>query len=213
MRWGLAFTPIYALLSEGGGDSIRLTPLPLIEPYGVEGLKQSETGSFEDEMMDGIDVTSEISSSVETRVLLAVSVSESAPVDVAQWIAWLTTQTPGYVTEIGVRLESVFTSHSSLVIVSVPTHAWVRLPETSAYQFIGFIKSGNLLPDLQATSSVATQVPKKVLPTKIVQDNISHDSGYRQQTSEIFPFYMDDRAPPSPRSKDLASARLLDALK
>ena len=165
----------------------------------MEGLEQSGTGSSEDEMMDRMDVTSDISSSVATRVLLAVSVSKSGRVDVAQWTRWLTTQAPGNVAEIGVRLESVFTSHSSLVIVSVPTYAWVRLPERSAYQFIGFIKSGNLFPYLQATSSLAKQPPKKTVRANMARDTASHDSGYSEETTEgraFPPFHTDNRAPP-----------------
>lgn len=132
MRWRLAFTPIYALLSEHGGNSIQLAPLPEAEAT-VTPSKSSPCSPRPPEP-------------TETRVLLAVSVVESTVPDIAQWVNWLTNQAPWDVINVQVRVESVFNSHSTLVLVSVPTHAWNRLPDKAAYQFIGFIRSDNLLP-------------------------------------------------------------------
>ena len=43
------------------------------------------------------------------------------------------------------QLECMYKSHSTLLLVSVPTVGWSRLRESAAYRFIGFIKSGNLI--------------------------------------------------------------------
>ena len=42
-------------------------------------------------------------------------------------------------------METAFSAHSTLVPVSVPISVWNHLPDTSAYRFVDFIKSGNLL--------------------------------------------------------------------
>ena len=81
----------------------------------------------------------------QTRVLLAVSVVQEADPDTEQWVSWLTSQAPSDVTQVEVQVEGIYRSHSTLVLISMPTFAWDRLPERTAYRFIGFLKSANLL--------------------------------------------------------------------
>jgi len=168
MRWRLAFTPVYALLSESGGNSIHLAPLALSEPSITKFPEQSVTSSSGYHLLDSMDTTSNNPSSSSprldvtknTRVLLAVSLAETGSVDAAQWTRWLTTGAPGNVTGIGVRLECAFESHSTLAIVSIPTYAWARLPEKPGYYFVGFIKSENLVSKTQEDLKDARRLEK-----------------------------------------------------
>ena len=158
MRWKLAYTPFYANLSEHRRTSIELAPLPMGDKSNVEDSASVEESSSAYEPMDTSfhDETTTLSSTQPssqsspssnsgTRVLLAVSVSQEADLDIDQWISWLTTQAPWDVTAVDVQVEGIYRSHSTLVLASVPTPVWDRLPARAAYQFVGFIKSGNLL--------------------------------------------------------------------
>ena len=159
MRGRLAFTPIYALLSERGGNSIELAPLPAVStPTPPQNsISSSESASTIDHMdtsvQEGSSVTTDTPPSSKSslgplsqaRVLLAVSVVREAECDLEQWVAWLTSQAPWDVTRVEVQVEGIYKSHSTMVLVSVPIFAWDRLPDRAAYRFVGFIKSENLL--------------------------------------------------------------------
>jgi len=62
-----------------------------------------------------------------------------------RWATWLATAAPWDVMKVDVQIESVFKSHSTLVLVSIPTTGWNLLAERPAYKFIGFIRSQNLV--------------------------------------------------------------------
>lgn len=158
MRWRLQFTPIYALLSEHGGNSIHLAPLPTprisethtsLQDHGDHALADDPMDlSSNDESPFSASVQQSSQSSVtagpETRVLLAVSIQQDAVRDVSQWVTWLTTQAPWDVTKVEVKVEGAYESHSTLVLVSIPIYAWDGLPDKEAYRFIAFIRSNNL---------------------------------------------------------------------
>ena len=160
MRWRLAFTPIYALLSERGGNSITLCPLSdvgvsdiqdaqlLVELEATDNPQEGQTSMIAD---NSPSLQTSQKQTVDSRVLLSVSVVQDAIHDIPHWVSWLTTAAPWDVTKVDVRVESIFRSHSTLMIVSIPTHAWSRLPERPAYRFVGFIQSGNLF-ELQTSS-------------------------------------------------------------
>ena len=142
MRWRLAFTPIYALLSESGGSSIAICPLSDGKTSGgpdLELIAELEaTGHVQDgEVTTITDDSPSLSTlqeqTVDTRVLLSVSVVQDTIHDVSNWVSWLTTAAPWDVTKVDVQVHSVFRSYSTLVVVSVPTSAWARLPERPAY--------------------------------------------------------------------------------
>ena len=163
MRWRLAFTPIYALLSERGGNSITICPFAKNRAWHRPGLQllaeleapnDSQDTQVSMAMNDSPISQPPRKQTVDTRVLLSVSVVQDAIHDVPHWASWLTTAAPWDVTKVDVQVHSVFKSHSTLVVVSVPTYAWDRLPERPAYRFIGFIRSGD---DFQAARS--TKVP------------------------------------------------------
>ena len=131
------------MLSEQSTPSIHLAPIP------VEGA--SPPNSLE------------LGASIDTRVLLAVSVAQDTEFSVTDWIHWLNTpKAPAEILNIDVRLESAFISHSTLVLLSVPILAWSRMVDRDAYNFIGFVTSENLLrksevQDLDATKAKQSQ--------------------------------------------------------
>ncbi|KAL9619233.1 MAG: hypothetical protein Q9204_008318 [Flavoplaca sp. TL-2023a] len=140
MRWRLLYTPVYALLSEHGGHSIELAPqsAPAQATFFLDGANPE----LEEDMMDISAPEARIAS--DTRVLLSVSISDDATCDIAEWKEWLTHKAPRIVTQIGVKVEAVFKSHSTMLMTSLPIVVWDCLPDKAAYRFMGFVKSGNL---------------------------------------------------------------------
>ncbi|MCJ1481210.1 hypothetical protein MMC06_001366 [Schaereria dolodes] len=175
MRWRLAFTPIYALLSEHGGHSIEISPLPIMNIGNPSLLSSHSTSSVssadpmnlsssqDDSMFSSSTQPSSQSSPprtvTNTRVLLAVSIADDAAHDISEWKTWLTTQTPWDVTRVDVRVEAVFESHSTMLLASVPIYAWDILPDRTAYLFVGFIRSGNIQQP-HSSSRIASQALK-----------------------------------------------------
>ena len=159
LRHKLAYTPIYAALAEKGGNSIVISPLSGSFSPSPQGSECSAGPGFNtgtavvtsaQEQVNTANnapaaLLTPVSLTESTRVLLAVSVAEDVAHNVAQWMSWLTTAVPWDVSKVDVRLECMYESHSTLILVSVPTVGWNRLPESAAYRFIGFIKSGNLI--------------------------------------------------------------------
>lgn len=154
-------TPIHVSLSEHGSNSITIPPMPrTLPPVHYQGGSENgftpsgEAAMILDENGQLYQTPPASASSPnfafppptkpETRVLLSVSVAEDIGHDTAQWVHWLTTGAPLDVTKIDVKVEAIFKSHSTLVLVSIPVVVWTQLPETAAYQFIGFVQSANL---------------------------------------------------------------------
>ena len=116
------------MLSERSSPSIHLAPLPdnnLSERRISQRLANPELG---------------------TRVLLAISLAQNVEPNVTSWINWLNTdKAPAEILKIDARIESAYDSHSTLILFSVPTVAWSRMADRDAYNFIGFVRSENLL--------------------------------------------------------------------
>ena len=144
LRHKLLYTPIYAALAERGGNSIVISPLPRNYSPLPQG-SECPTGPSSNTDVASLATPNPVSLAESTRVLLAVSVAEDVAHNVAQWVSWLTTAAPWDVSKVDVRLQCMYKSHSTLLLVSVPIVGWNRLPESAAYRFIGFIKSGNLI--------------------------------------------------------------------
>lgn len=171
MRWRLRFTPIYALLSKHGGDSIDLSRLPSTKRSRPPTVTEADENSMP--LDDPMDLSSSDESNLslslhpssrssepplfETRVLLAVSIRQDAACEISQWVNWLTTKPPWEVTRIDVKVEGVYESHSTLMLVSLPIFVWDSLPCREAYRFIAFIRSGNLQQP-QVNSRLAPKV-------------------------------------------------------
>ena len=182
LRWRLQFTPFYALLSEHGGKSIHLGPLPLPAihdsvaelPSNGECTTNSEPTdpSSSDESLFTESPQQSSQSSLDTRsdtrVLLAVSIQHEAVHDVSEWVSWLTSEAPWDVTKIEVQVEGVYKSHSTLLLVSIPIYAWDSLPDRGAYNFVAFIKSGNL-----RNPTRSQQISEKHVPNGASQEHKS----------------------------------------
>ncbi|KAL8987232.1 MAG: hypothetical protein Q9177_003541, partial [Variospora cf. flavescens] len=236
MRWRLAFTPIYALLSEHGGHSVQLSPLPLplSLPLLTESVQmQPGPGSFDPSPNlanlppipeSSYSTSSQQSSSgtaVDTRVLLAVSIAGDATLDVCQWKKWLVSQAPLEITSVDVQVEGVFQSHSTMLVTSIPIRAWDGLPERAAYRFIGFVKTENLfgigasnIPQKQSINETDLSVAEPRPSSLSKPDWSSSNSAQEEAYSASFESFLSDHplnswsaSTPSSGSSAATSAR------
>ena len=143
------------MLSERGGQRIHLAPFPPQESSlptipGLEAL----TG---------------------TKVLLAISVAGNADLSVANWTDWLKSdKVPAGIMRIVARIESAYESNSTMVLLTVPISAWSRMVDRDAYNFIGFVRSENLLETLGTQGQNTTKGEQSESPASSQDSRVRH---------------------------------------
>lgn len=166
IRWRLKYTPIYTLLSEHGGNSIAMIPLPrheLADMAELDSVPQTASNMDADNSsrLPALEIPT-----IDTRVLLSISVVGDAARDINEWTDWLTTAVPSDVLGVDVSIHSIFESTSILVVLSLPTYAWDRLPARPAYRFIGFVKSQDLFHAPASSTAPTETFPSLAMDTK-----------------------------------------------
>ena len=132
----------------------------------------------------------------QTRVLIAVSVDDCSSLKPEEWLQWLQSHVPADIT--GIRIEGFFGSHSTLNLISLPIEIWDLLPENSAYRFVDFVITGNLMRT-HNSSSLATHEKE----SKAIDDShylLSKMQKYSSRHSSSKP--QDTITPPRPYKGD-----------
>lgn len=97
-----------------------------------------------------------------TKVLLSISLRSDALLVLEEWAHWLSSFHPPQVAgvqvedviKVPVKAEAAFSSGSTLLLLSMPVSIWARLRKHSAYSFIGFIKSSDVLKEKNYASKI-----------------------------------------------------------
>ena len=169
------------MLSEQSTPSIHLAPIP------VEGASPP--------------TSLELGASIDTRVLLAVSVAQNIELSVTDWHNWLNThKAPAEIRNIDVRIESAYRSHSTLVLLSVPILAWSRMVDRDAYNFIGFVKSENLLKKSEEQDPNATK--GKQPQSRLSSQNLNTDESVSSRRSSVAQSWRDSGYIGEPGTRD-----------
>ncbi len=184
-------TPQYAPLSGRSRSSIVLAPRK--PEMVIDDLHLSVQSSTESASNISVPSTSALSSLVPSsgtgvsglsspsegpRVLIAVSIAAEATVpDIEQWKQWFSTDAPDDVRRLEVTIETAYPSHSTLVLVSVPISVWCHLPDTSAYRFVDFIRSGDL------SASEAKQ-PYKIKEISTIEEKTKANASWNGVSDE-----------------------------
>lgn len=90
------------------------------------------------------------------HVLLTVALEEDQVFDASSCSRWLK-QFPLLATHVSV--EAVYRSYSTLLILSIPVVIWDLLPEHPATQFVGYVRTRNLLSKEMNRDGAATPIP------------------------------------------------------
>ncbi|KAH8661280.1 hypothetical protein BGZ61DRAFT_149318 [Ilyonectria robusta] len=123
------------------------------------------------------------------HVLLTVALEEDQILDAASCARWLK-QFPLLAKFVSV--EGVYRSYSTLLLLSVPVVLWDLVPDRPAAQFVGYVRSRNLVPREEPQKEATTPIPitgssargktgdsfDYASPLKSVSGLSSLDSGY-----------------------------------
>lgn len=124
--------------------------------------------------------TTEISSLSEPNenvphVMISLALEDDQRLDLNAWESWLTSF-PALAKYV--KVQGVFKSHSTLLLVSMPVMVWDLLPEDHATSFVAFIRSNNIAMQqpqreaLQAAQSTAQEAPANTRPrSEFFDDN------------------------------------------
>jgi len=147
-------TPIHcALSSEPKRRSIILSPLPVASgTFGLPLLprppphdKHRKKKRYIYPSEDG-DEDNGIKNITECpQVILSIRV-DTEQFDLDAWLEWIK-DVPPEATKV--KVEGIYGSLSALLLLRMPITTWSLLPDDTAYSFIGFITTENLVPNLQ----------------------------------------------------------------
>ena len=164
-------TPVHTILTnEGKPRSIVLSPVETISFLSPEVSASlahslsSDASSQDVEMEDSSNdsATTSIPSSVSSLgsgseqsfpiVLIAVALEENQSLQLDTWVEWLR-DIPAIAKYA--RVEGIYESYSTLMLISLPIHIWDLIPNNPAVSFVGFIKSQDYLKKQPSESSTA----------------------------------------------------------
>ncbi|KAL9469070.1 hypothetical protein ACSS6W_010764 [Trichoderma asperelloides] len=109
------------------------------------------------------------------HVMISLALEDDQRLDINAWEQWLNAF-PAMAKYV--KIQGVFKSHSTLVLVSMPVMVWDLLPEDPATSFIAFIRSNNIAAQKAQPSPIATPVPASQHQSEAVApDTASYVSG------------------------------------
>ncbi|KAF5018527.1 hypothetical protein F66182_9485 [Fusarium sp. NRRL 66182] len=106
------------------------------------------------------------------HVMISLALEDDQRLDINAWEQWL-----GAFPAMAryVKVQGVFKSHSTMLLVSMPVPIWDLLPEDQATSFVAFIRSNNLMTQKHQNQSVPAFVLKNPYATE--NDSASYVSG------------------------------------
>ena len=166
-RFELRKTPVHITISDkGAGRSIGLSPrpLPLYElasdlSTGEDSATTSTSAAQESSSLHAESSQSSQSSLGQiwpdedfkhSRVLVSLLLEEDQWMDTGQWIKWIES-VPATVKYT--RVQGVYKSASTLLLLSMPIPIWNMLASDPAVTFVSFVRSDNLLESRSVPSN------------------------------------------------------------
>lgn len=95
------------------------------------------------------------------QILLAIRLDKEE-LDIAAWKECLLRQLPPQAK--GIKIEGIYKSFSTLLLLRVPVSVWDLLPSKPAYSFVGFVTSNNMALDEVYQRPIANAVHGRVSP-------------------------------------------------
>lgn len=196
-------TPIHCALSnEPKRRSIVLSPLPGPHELPVQSGPSSTDQprkrrryidpNESDDESEGTEESTEC-----TQVILSIRV-DTEQFDLDAWLEWIK-DVPPEATKI--KVEGIYGSLSTLLLLRMPITSWSLLPNDTAYSFIGFVTTENLAPNFRnlALNNVGVQGDRPTEET----DNAASDL-----TDSFIPFSLFGEA--SKESKEIHKDVMMD---
>ncbi|KXX72810.1 Homeobox protein EgHBX4 [Madurella mycetomatis] len=129
------------ILINGKHFEARSTPLSYwhrpSDPRMIEGRSQQYPLPVDCQIPNASEPTED-----EPHVMISLALEEDQRLDINAWETWLA----GFPALAKyVKIQGVFKSHSTLLLMSLPVMVWDLLPDDPACSFVAFIRSNNLL--------------------------------------------------------------------
>lgn len=153
----------------------RLPPTPPKElPYHGRHISQPELAQDVPIPQDALVPCTTEPNENQPHVMISLALEDDQRLDINAWEQWL-----GSFPALAkyVKVQGVFKSHSTLLLLSLPVMVWDLLPDDPACAFIAFIRSNNLIRPEEA-GSTPTQATPAVSTEEVVRgDTESFMSG------------------------------------
>ena len=196
-------TPVHTILTnEGKPRSIVLSPFESISflspevsallAHSPSSDSSAQDVEMEDSSNDG--ATTSIPSSVSSpgngseqscpTVLIAVALEEDQRLQLDTWVEWLR-DVPAIAKYA--RVEGIYESYSTLMLLSLPVNIWDLIPKNPAVSFIGFINSQDLLknqPSESSTAQATKSAPPSTSPPTVIEALMTNDSLMLEKSRE-----------------------------
>ncbi|KAK8027580.1 rhodanese-like protein [Apiospora marii] len=119
------------------------------------------------------------------HVMISLALEDNQSLDINAWESWLAAF-PAIAKYV--KVQGIFKSHSTLMLLSLPVMVWDLLPENLATNFIAFIRSNNLaVPKAGVSHSVETeiQMPGSEADSGSIFSGTTMMTGARKQDSVL----------------------------
>ena len=186
-------TPVHTILTNDGKPrSIVLSPIEssaLLSPEISAPLAHSpfsDSSSQDVEMEDSSNdsamtsILSSVSSSGNyfeqscPTVLIAVALEEDQRLQLDTWGEWLR-DLPAMAKHA--RVEGIYESFSTLILISLPVYIWDLIPNNPAVSFVGFIKSQDFLKNRPKESLTAQTASSATTSTRPPAEALASNNG------------------------------------
>ncbi|EQB58209.1 hypothetical protein CGLO_01566 [Colletotrichum gloeosporioides Cg-14] len=98
------------------------------------------------------------------HVMISLALEDNQQLDLNAWEQWLS-NFPAMAKYV--KVQGVFRSHSTLLLLSMPVMVWDLLPEDHATSFIAFIRSNNMMLQGGQKDKAEVEVPVRVSPATL----------------------------------------------
>jgi hypothetical protein len=88
--------------------------------------------------------------------MISLALEDDQSLDLSAWEQWLASF-PALAKYV--KVQGVFKSHSTLLLLSLPVMVWDLLPEDHATSFVAFIRSNNLIAQKRQSQQSSVRVP------------------------------------------------------
>ena len=112
----------------------------------------------------------------EPHVMISLALEDDQRLDLNAWEQWLA-NFPAFARHV--KVQGVFQSHSTLLLLSLPVMVWDLLPEDPACSFVAFIRSDNLVKQ-------QSQPPEPVVVDAVAanDEGVTNDEDVSSEDSE-----------------------------
>lgn len=143
-RFEARTTPVHFMMTANHrAPSIELCRIPTdLIPFSLPSTSTSGRSSFVEGRVGHEEIVGTEPTESVPHVMISLALEDDQNLNIDDWERWLAT-IPALARYV--RVQGVFKSHSTLLLLSLPVMVWDMLPDNRACNFVAFIRSNNLV--------------------------------------------------------------------